>query len=188
MAEYVTGEEYQAMKKAPHRSAKTSLPRNPIVFIIVAVVLMGLSFYGGIAYQKSKHPAAATAASGNFANGSGGFGGGGGRFSGQRPTIGSVTAISATSITVQDSRTGSSVTLSITSSTQITDNGQTVAASDIQTGDTVLVTASTSSSSQASRILVNPSFGGGGGGGSGSGASGTSADPSSNGSDSTVTD
>lgn len=187
MAEYVTGEEYEAMKKTPHSHAKTS--KNPIVFIIIAVVLMGLSFYGGIAYQKSKQPKTASSAAGAFGSSSGGSGGGGGRFSGQRPTIGSVTAISATSITVQDSRTGSSVTLSITNSTQITDNGQTVAASDIQTGDTVLVTASTSSSSQASRILVNPSFGGGSSGASGgSSASGTSAGPSSDGSDSTVTD
>jgi hypothetical protein len=118
---------------------------------------MGLSFYGGVAYQKSRHPQAATAA----ANGQGGFGGRGGRFGGQRPTIGPVTAISGTSITVQDSRTSSSTTLSITSSTQITDNGQTVAASDIQTGDTVAAIASTTDKTQAARILVNPSFGGG---------------------------
>src|SRR5665213_1514526 len=95
----------------------------------------------------------------------GGFGGrgGGGRFGGQRPTIGQVTAVSSTSITVQDANTGASTTLAITSSTQITDNGQTVTITDIQTGANVLIVASATDKTQAARILVNPSFGGGAG-------------------------
>jgi hypothetical protein len=74
------------------------------------------------------------------------------------------------------------VTLSITSSTQISDNGQTVTSSDIKTGDTVFVSEDTSDTSQASRILVNPSFGGFGGGGSSSGSNTNSSSGSQTGS------
>jgi hypothetical protein len=116
---------------------------------------MGLSFYGGVAYQKS-HPAKTTAAAGlNGGIGRGRFGGG------QRPTIGQVTAVSAGSITVQNSSSGASTTLGITGTTQITNNGQTATAGSIQVGDNVIVAASTTDKTQAARILVNPSFGGG---------------------------
>jgi hypothetical protein len=152
MSEYVSGEKHRAMT-AGH-SANNTLPK-PVLAGIVIVVLMGLSFYGGTAYQKS-HPAKATATAG--LNGRVGRG----RFGGQRPTIGQVTAVSASSITVQNSSSGASTTLGITSTTQITNNGQTVAASSIQTGDNVIVAASTTDKTQAARILVNPSFGGGG--------------------------
>jgi hypothetical protein len=169
-SEYVSGEKYREM--APAGNTKNGLPK-PVLAIIAVVVLMGLSFYGGTAYQKSKQPKAASAAA---AGTKGGFSGrGGGRFGGQRPTIGQVTAISSTSITVQDSSTNASTTLAITSNTQITDNGQTVTVSDIQTGSSVLVVASTTDKTQAARILVNPSFGGGT---SQSGSSGTSPDDS----------
>lgn len=154
MAEYISGEKHREM--TANHPGKTTLPK-PLLAGIVVVVLMGLSFYGGVSYQKSHHPQAATAA----ANGPGGFGGQGGRFGGQRPTIGAVTAVSATSITVQDSNSGVSTTLGITSSTQITNSGQTVAASTISVGENVLVVASTTDKTQAARILVNPSFGGG---------------------------
>src|SRR5665213_3296969 len=151
---YVSGEQHREMAAA--NTANNSLPK-PVLAIIDAVMLMGLSFYGGIAYQKGKHPNAVLGTAG----GSAATGGFRGRLGGQRPTIGQVTAISGTSITVQDTNTSASTTLSITSSTQISDNGQTVTASDIQTGDTVLVSASTTDKTQAARILVNPSFGGG---------------------------
>jgi hypothetical protein len=156
MTEYMSGEKHQAMMAAKGPK-QVEIPKSLLAGVAV-IILMGLSFYGGVAYQKSHHPAVSIAASGTST--SGGFAGGR-RFGGQRPTAGAVTAVSATSITVQDSRTGSSVTLSITSSTQITDNSQTVTASDIQTGDTVLVVASTTDKTQAARILVNPTFGGG---------------------------
>lgn len=105
---------------------------------------------------------------GNFGSG-GGYGGGGGfRNGGSR---GSVTAISSTSITVDDSRSGTSKTYTINSSTQISDNGSTVTTSDIQTGDTVFVMASSSTSTTATRILVNPSFGGQSSSGSGNSTS-----------------
>jgi hypothetical protein len=168
--EYMSGEKHRAMATNQGRK-QIEIPKSLLVSIAI-IILMILSFYGGVTYQKHHHPASTTTATSS--NGQAGGFGGRGRFgNGQRPTIGQVMAISATSITVQDSRTGTSSTLSITSSTQITDNGQTVAASDIQTGDTALVTASTSDKTQAARILVNPSFGGGAAGSSSTAPSAT---------------
>jgi hypothetical protein len=135
---------------------------NKAVFLLIfAVLIASVSFYEGMQYQK--HHGTSTAAnttSSSSQSSGGGFGGSrGGTFADR--VIGQVTAISATSISVQNSRTGATNTLAITSSTQISDNGQTATTSDIQTGDTVFVTEDSSNTSQAARILVNPSFGGG---------------------------
>jgi hypothetical protein len=132
-----------------------------IIISISILILMVVGFFGGVQYQKGhqpKHPTSATGQGSPF--GQGGSGGPGGGFSGQRPTIGSVTAVSASSITVNDQTSGSSKTFSITSSTTISNNGQTATANDISVGTTVVVIADSSSSTQASRILVNPSTGG----------------------------
>lgn len=158
---FVSGETYQKMHRSGAQgSASNSFLRNKIAVIAAIVVLCGLSFAGGAAYQKHQAKPAAQL-QGDSSNR--GFPGGG---QGMRRggSIGQVTAVSDTSITVNDQRTSSSKTFTINSSTSITDNGQTVAASDIKTGDTVLVMASSSDSSTATRILVNPSFGGGFGG------------------------
>lgn len=157
--EYISGEQHAAQrnhKKSPGTSGVT----KPIAILVAAILLAGLSFYGGVQYQKGRHTATTTTTTG--AAGSPSTQGGSRFRGGQRPTFGSVTAISSTSITV-DSQSGTSTTFSITSSTTITDSGQTTTTSDISTGDTVAVVASTSDSTQAARILVNPSFGGGGG-------------------------
>ena len=133
---------------------------KPIIISISILILMVVGFFGGIQYQKGHQPKiTANFGSRSSPFGQGGSGGSGG-FSGQRPTFGSVTAVSASSITVDDSQSSSSTTFSITSSTSISDNGQTVTASDISVGETVVVIASSSASTQASRILVNPSTSG----------------------------
>jgi hypothetical protein len=144
-----------------HQSTQTNgaLLAKPFLILVLLVIFTGAGFYGGVSYEKNHAPKSSSASTAAYNSYSGGYGG---RFGGQRPTFGSVTAISPSSISVQDSRTGgSTVTLSITSSTAITDNGQTVTTSDIQTGDIVAVIASSSTSTQASRILVNPSYGSG---------------------------
>ncbi|HVV26021.1 MAG TPA: hypothetical protein VHC21_03240 [Candidatus Saccharimonadales bacterium] len=153
------------MDDTPHQVETAGRPARRVTIslksvglVAAVIVLCGLSFVGGRQYQKhhgSSANSSATAAGGGLAGGR--FGGGVRREGG----IGSVTAISSSSITVSDQRSGTSKTYSITSSTQITDNGSTVDYTDIKTGDTVLVTASSSSSTTAARILVNPSFGGG---------------------------
>jgi len=143
---------------------KIKVSRN-VVSVVVVIVVAIVSFYGGTRYQKSHQPTVATTTSSSSAGGGfgGGFGGGGGgRFGGtRRGIVGSVTAISSTSITIQGTADNASHTYSISSNTMISNNGQTAAASDIATGNNVLVIASPSDASQAARILINPSFGGG---------------------------
>ena len=130
---------------------------------LIALILCGLSFYAGMAYQRNH--AAATGATGQSAQ-SAAAAGGFGSFRGRRGAIGNVTAASATSITVQNQRTGSSQTFTINSATQVTNNGSSASASDIQVGDTVLVRAAAASSTTAVSISINPSFGGPGAAGS----------------------
>lgn len=169
----VSGEEYQAMSRNTQKPGhEVSLSSKTVVAVIVVVVLCGLSFLAGSAYGKhhAKSASPSTAAFG------GGFGGGGGGYGGAARNgggFGQVTAVSSTSITVQNPRSGTSTTYTITSSTTITDNGQTVSASSIQTGATVIIRVASSGSKTATSILVNPSYGGGGGGASSSGSAAT---------------
>ncbi len=135
-----------------------SLPNLALPLGILVVVLCGLSFWGGVAYNKAHSSNSTAAAAGSGFGSRSGFAG---RFGGQRPIFGQVTSISPTSISLSNSRTGATSTLTITSTTQITDNGQSVATTAIQTGDQVIVQLSTSNSTQASRIILNPSFAGG---------------------------
>jgi hypothetical protein len=140
-------------------STKSFSVAKPLAVVILLIVFALVGFYGGIHYEKDHDKSAIASTNSPF----GGYasGGYGSRFSGQRPVFGSVTSVSPTSISIQDSQTGTTVTLSITSSTTITDNGQSSTVSTIQPGETVAAMASSSDSSQASRILINPSYGGG---------------------------
>lgn len=141
-----------------HQSAGPR-PNNGLWFAILgAVVLCVLSFYGGVAYEKGHVKTTAASSNTGFGAAGGGFRG---RFGGQRPNIGAVTAVSSSSITIQDNFSGSSKTFSITSATTVTNNGASASVSDIQTGDTVLIRTSSSTSTQATTIDINPSFGGG---------------------------
>ncbi|HUD06176.1 MAG TPA: DUF5666 domain-containing protein [Candidatus Saccharimonadales bacterium] len=170
---YISGEKHHEMHtQIPHHQ---NSPIKPIVLVVAGLVIVGLSFYGGVRYEKGHLPK--VTASSTSQDRSGSFGGGfGGRSGGQRPTFGQVTAVSSSSITVNDQQTGSGTTFSITSGTTITDNGQTTTASDIAVGDTVAIAADSSNTSQASQIIVNPSYGGYGGSSS-SNSNGDSANP-----------
>lgn len=153
---------------------QNGLPRytKPIAAAAVLVVVAGVAFFGGVAYERGqvKHMHGVTTG-GQFSGA--GFGG---RSGFRRGVFGTVTAVSNTSITVQDQRTGTTATYVITSTTAIVDNGSTVTASDIQNGDTVMVRVSTANTSQAATIEVNPSFGGVP---SGSGSAATNVGPTS---------
>ena len=158
MAEYISGEQHHTIR---NQGQSQNYFVKPIVIVVAVLILSGLSFFGGIKYQKAHQSnAMANTASQGSPFGRGGSGGPGGGFSGQRPTFGTVSAVSSSSITVNDQTSGSDATFSITSGTTITDNSKTVTTSDISVGATVAVIAESSSSSQASRILVNPSAGG----------------------------
>lgn len=71
-----------------------------------------------------------------------------------------MTAISSSSITVQDSRTSSSSTYVISSATTVTDDGADSTVSAIQTGDTVMISTGSSDSKTAKTIMLNPTMGG----------------------------
>ena len=158
---YVSGEEHQAMSRNPRKPDQPEwLSSRNVGVVIVVIVLCGLSFLGGTAYGKHSQAPTTTASAGFRGSG----GPGGGRFS-NGGGFGQVTAVSSSSITLQNPMSGTSNTYSITSSTGITDNGQTVTASDIQVGDTIIVRVASSGSTTASSIIVNPNVGGGGGGG-----------------------
>jgi hypothetical protein len=134
---------------------------NPrIGFPLLAVTLMIVSFFGGIAYQKTKVSNNPTPNLSQTNAQFGGMGGPMGLSQGNR-AFGTVSSISDSSITVSD-RDGSTTTYTITSSTQVTDNGSTASISDIQTGDTAILELSSSDSKQVTSIVLNPSFNGGG--------------------------
>jgi hypothetical protein len=149
----------------PRHDASNSSSKNSIskIFLgaIVLLIIVGGSFYGGTRYEKShvssSKAVSATSSTGGFG---GGIGGSGYASRSAYTSLGSVTAISSSSISVQDERSGTVKTYSITSSTVITDNGSTVTYSDIQNSDGVIVMASSSAPTTASRINVNPSYGG----------------------------
>jgi len=160
---YVSGEKHQEMQHTSSGSVnKVTVTTRSLFAVVAVVILCGLSFAGGMAYQKHRTRSAQVSTAGNASTG---FSGGHGGFAGGHHLggFGQVTAVSSSSITITNQRTNASTTYTITSSTTITDNGQTVSASDIQTGDTVIITTSGSGSTTATRILVNPSFGGGSG-------------------------
>jgi hypothetical protein len=135
---------------------------NKGAFLLVfAVLLSAASFYEGTAYQRNAEAngtstVASTGITSNQATGSanssdmqtGSFV--------RNHLIGQVAAISSKSITIQDQRTGKNTTLVINSSTQIESEGQTISASDIQTGDLAVVTKTTTSSSTAAKIIIAP--------------------------------
>jgi hypothetical protein len=132
---------------------------------------------GGFAIGHFTAPkAAALATSGSGGSGSSGGFGGGGRFGGQRPVFGTVASISGDTITVNDTRSGQTETVDVTSSTTYTDGsggGASESLASISDGTTIAATGTTTSGTMtATRVIVNPSFGGGGGASSSSGGSG----------------
>lgn len=150
------------------------LPKKSTVGIVavVGILLIGLGFIGGMEYQKSKSTASKTAQLGSAFGSSNDQSFGGGAPGSRRGMggFGTVTAITDTSITISvqqfagpgsssSSDSTASKTYTITSSTTITDDGSDVTASDISVGDTVIVHTSSSSSTTATTIMVNPSMG-----------------------------
>jgi hypothetical protein len=127
--------------------------------IVGVVVIVGLSFFAGTRYEHSHDKSSATSSTSAFSRrGMGGFGGGFGNRA--NLVFGQVTAISSSSIMIEQTRSNTSTTLTINASTTVTDNGQPVSVNSIQTGDTVIAMKSSSSSSTATSIRINPTFGG----------------------------
>jgi hypothetical protein len=128
--------------------------------VLAAAILCGIAgFIGGMHYQKG-HQTTATAATGSQLT-DGQFGSGTGRM-GARGEFGDVTAVSSTSITINDTRSGAAKTLSISSDTAVTKDGNTASVSDIAAGDRVIVQTDTTDTTKATRITINPTMPSGG--------------------------
>jgi len=183
MAEEISLSEYTNRPKSSS-NRPVGLPPRVGLLVAAAVVLVGVGFFAGMQYQKGKTPTvAASKTASTSSNGSSGASGYGGGFRRGDRAFGTVTAVSSSSITIQNSRTGSADTYTLTSSTTVTDSGQSSSISAIQTGDTVMVTLDSSNTQDVTAIMLNPSFGGGAGGYSGgsSGNSGSSSEDDSSG-------
>ena len=128
------------------------------VEVLVVIVVAVISFYGGTRYEKHRQPAVPKRSLVGQGTTNPAFGDQFNRRSRifRQTLVGKVTTVSTTSITVQGNNDNASHTYSISSTTAITNNGQTAAVTDIQTGDNVLVVASPADASQALSILINP--------------------------------
>jgi hypothetical protein len=140
-----------------------SISTKPLVVAVLAVLVAIGGFVGGMQYQKGKSTIASSATAGLAGQGGATAGGFGGRGGGQALNggFGTVTAVSDSSITISDRRTSGTKTYSISSSTTITDAGAAATVSSIATGDQVLVRTSSSTSTAATTIEVNPTMQGG---------------------------
>lgn len=128
--------------------------------IILVVIFAAGGFFGGVFYQKNKIKSATGNVNGQFSESNQGPGRMGAGMNGQRPNMGTVTAISSSNIKIQDSRSNSEKTYAITSSTKVSDNGESASVGDIKKGDEVMIMASSSESTEAAQIMLNPEQGG----------------------------
>ncbi len=159
--------EMQAQETADSTHVQTRPPQmwnTKIIAVVVLALVIGLGgFFAGVGYQKGKVTTVANAsttgqAGQGAAGAQGGFGGRAGRS--MNGSLGTVTAVSSTSISVADQRSSTTKTYDISGDTTVSDNGATAAVTDITVGDTVLVSTGSSTSTAATRIMLNPSFGG----------------------------
>ncbi len=156
----VSPEEYQHMVSSGQimKPRRTYALPAALTGLVLIVLLVG--FFSGVAYQKGKtgttSRTAVTGIDQNGAMGANGFGGG----MRSPGSTGEVTAVSDSSITVNNVRSGSPQTFKITGSTTVTDNGKTASVGDIETGDTVMIRTGSSDTGTVTSIMLNPSFGG----------------------------
>lgn len=150
--------------KPPRRGLPLSF-----VWIVATVAVIGLGLFGYKYFATNdtsvpNNPAAQSPAGGSGAGVPSGcasgcqpqpIGSGGGRQ--LITTKGTVTAVSASSITIQPSGGGRATTFSVTSDTQVFDGANDISISDIHTGDYVLVGVGSAGSTQAVDIVLNPS-------------------------------
>jgi hypothetical protein len=124
----------------------TSIPAR-LAAIVAAAVLAGGGAGFVVGHETASGGSSATASA--FAGPRGAFAGGG--VAGEEHVQGTVTATGASSLTVKTS-SGSTVTYSIQSTTQIVRDGQTATLSSLQAGDPVVVHVVPSSSGSSKLV------------------------------------
>jgi hypothetical protein len=129
----------------------------------IALFIGIVGFVGGMQVGRLSNTIARNTTTRSMLGAGGGYGSGGGTFNGPTATAtaglsasGAITAVSTTSVTVKDTRTGASVTFGITSSTSVTNAGATAAVSDLQVGNTVRVQSASTTSTDATLVELNP--------------------------------
>ncbi len=117
--------------------------------VIVALVILPIAgFFTGMQYQKQTSTAVTNGAS-KFANGARGM---------RNRAIGTVKSVSATSITVTEQFNNTDKTYTLTTSTTYRNGAADAQASDVQAGDTVLLTLDTSDTSKVTAVTLNPTM------------------------------
>lgn len=153
-SKHMSGEEYEAYQSTRGNKKTITFPVLPMVGVLVVIALMTGSFLAGVEYQKQQQDVT------NMQTLAGTGLGMQGQTRRSFGNIGTVTAVTDSSITVKNSRSGESTTYTISASTNITKASDPITVSQIAVNDTVLVqTGQNSSSATATRIIVNPSFG-----------------------------
>jgi Na+/proline symporter len=147
---YVSGEQFNVIKAKKSKSSNPRLNQG-IILVIVAIIWSVAVFFLGVAYQKH-HTKTPSIKNTSRAFPGGQFGGFGGNFANR--TFGTVTAISASSITINNPRTNASSTLTINSSTIVTENGQATSLSTITVGETVSIELNSTDKTIASSIMI----------------------------------
>lgn len=119
------------------------------IAVIAALIILPIAgFFAGTLYQKQMTPnAAATNGPQQFGNGP--------RMLKNR-AMGTVKTISETSITVTDRMSQEDKTYTLSSSTTYKDGESEAKFSDIQVGDTVMLTLEESDDTKATTVTVNP--------------------------------
>jgi len=129
------------------KDKKSSAGLKIALAALIVIALCGTSFMAGMTFQKKQ---AKNTASDSLSQVQGRFGG---RINGN---FGTVTAISSTSITVKNDRTDTTSTYTVDSNTAIKNGTASASITDIKVGDTVMVRTSSSSSTTATSVTVNP--------------------------------
>lgn len=116
---------------------------STLVKVILLIILVGLSFYGGYLYGNGNHPY-----NGNLKS----------VVSERKFAIGLVVYISPTSITISNEETSTTQSFAITAQTKISINGVKSSAAQVSAGEMALIRINRQNTAQAGVIIINSHF------------------------------
>lgn len=132
--------------KTPKRATKY------LTTLVTTLIILAIGFTGGTFYQKSHTPAANTISSSTAPATKSSTTSQSGSTKRARTISGTVTAITASKITVSGSKTGTKSILAITSTSVVTNNGRPASVSDIKVTNLVTVQIDTKTSPTGERV------------------------------------